>query len=206
MKNITLSIVAAVMAIIAVSCNQSSNKNNEQSTVTSDVPAIQEQSKENDSETSTDNEAIAKAGNFSISPIITDYLTLKNALVSDDDKAAANAGKALLATFNKVDMNTIPADKHKEYLDIADDAKEHAEHIGDNVGNIAHQREHLAVLSEDVKDLIALFGTSKKLYQDHCPMFNDGKGAIWLSEGKEIKNPYYGSEMLTCGNVQQELK
>jgi len=206
MKNITLSIVAAVMAIIAVSCNQSSNKNNEQSTVTSDVPAIQEPSKENDSETSTDNEAIAKAGNFSISPIITDYLTLKNALVSDDDKAAANAGKALLATFNKVDMNTIPADKHKEYLDIADDAKEHAEHIGDNVGNIAHQREHLAVLSEDVKDLIALFGTSKKLYQDHCPMFNDGKGAIWLSEGKEIKNPYYGSEMLTCGNVQQELK
>jgi hypothetical protein len=206
MKNITLSIVAAVMAIIAVSCNQSSNKNNEQSTVTSDVPAIQEPSKENDSETSTDNEAIAKAGNFSISPIITDYLTLKNALVSDDDKAAANAGKALLATFNKVDMNTIPADKHKEYLDIADNAKEHAEHIGDNVGNIAHQREHLAVLSEDVKDLIALFGTSKKLYQDHCPMFNDGKGAIWLSEGKEIKNPYYGSEMLTCGNVQQELK
>ncbi|ASV79775.1 hypothetical protein CMU73_04015 [Elizabethkingia anophelis] len=206
MKNITLSIVAAVMAIIAVSCNQSSTKNNEQSTVTSDVPAIQEPSKENDSETSTDNEAIAKAGNFSISPIITDYLTLKNALVSDDDKAAANAGKALLATFNKVDMNTIPADKHKEYMDIADDAKEHAEHIGDNVGNIAHQREHLAVLSEDVKDLIALFGTSKKLYQDHCPMFNDGKGAIWLSESKEIKNPYYGSEMLTCGNVQQELK
>nr|DAC74488.1 TPA_exp: putative Co/Zn/Cd efflux system membrane fusion protein [Elizabethkingia anophelis] len=194
------------MAIIAVSCNQSSTKNNEQSTVTSDVPAIQEPSKENDSETSTDNEAIAKAGNFSISPIITDYLTLKNALVSDDDKAAANAGKALLATFNKVDMNTIPADKHKEYMDIADDAKEHAEHIGDNVGNIAHQREHLAVLSEDVKDLIALFGTSKKLYQDHCPMFNDGKGAIWLSESKEIKNPYYGSEMLTCGNVQQELK
>lgn len=206
MKNITLSVVAAVMAIIAVSCNQSSNKNNEQSTVTSDVPAVQEPSKENDSETSTDNEAIAKAGNFSISPIITDYLTLKNALVSDDDKAAANAGKALLATFNKVDMNTIPADKHKEYMDIADDAKEHAEHIGDNVGNIAHQREHLAVLSEDVKDLIALFGTSKKLYQDHCPMFNDGKGAIWLSESKEIKNPYYGSEMLTCGNVQQELK
>ena len=69
MKNITLSIVAAVMAIIAVSCNQSSNKNNEQSTVTSDVPAVQEPSKENDSETSTDNEAIAKAGNFSISPI-----------------------------------------------------------------------------------------------------------------------------------------
>jgi hypothetical protein len=35
----------------------------------------------------------AEAKNFSIAPIVTDYLSLKNALVSDDDKAAASAGK-----------------------------------------------------------------------------------------------------------------
>ena len=42
-------------------------------------------------------------------------------------------------------------------------------------GKIDHQREHLASLSKDVSDLIALFGSSQKLYQDHCPMYNDGK-------------------------------
>jgi hypothetical protein len=40
----------------------------------------------------------------------------------------------------------------KEYIDIADDAKEHAEHIADNSGKIAHQREHFALLSRDMND------------------------------------------------------
>ena len=37
-------------------------------------------------------------------------------------------------------------------------------------------------------------------------MYNEGKGAIWLSETKEIKNPYLGGKMLTCGEVQEEIK
>jgi rubrerythrin len=146
-----------------------------------------------------------EAKNFSIAPIVTDYLSLKNALASDNDKAAANAGKKLLGTLNKVDMKTIPADKHKEFMEIFESAKENAEHIGENAGKIDHQREHLASLSEDLKDLVSLFGTSQTLYQDHCPMFNDGKGAVWFSENKEIKNPYYGSKMLTCGKVEKTI-
>jgi hypothetical protein len=92
----------------------------------------------------------------------------------------------LLATLNKMDMKSIPADKHKKYMDIADDAKEHAEHIGENVGNIHHQREHLASLGEDLKDLIDLFGTSQTLYQDHCPMFNEGK--VLFGSAKQRKS------------------
>jgi hypothetical protein len=37
-------------------------------------------------------------------------------------------------------------------------------------------------------------------------MYNDGKGAVWISEAKAIKNPYYGSQMLTCGSVKKEFK
>ena len=47
------------------------------------------------------------------------------------------------------------------------------------------------------------FGSKQKLYQDFCPMANDGKGAIWISEVKEIKNPYYGAEMLSCGSLKK---
>jgi hypothetical protein len=66
-------------------------------------------------------------------------LALKNALVADNDKAAANAGKQFLVTFKKINMKAIPANKHKEYMDIAENAKENAEHIGDNAGKIDHQ-------------------------------------------------------------------
>ncbi len=145
-------------------------------------------------------------GEFSIAPIVKDYLSLKNALILGNDKAAASEGKNLLNTLNKIDMASIPNDKHEAYMEIAADAKEHAEHIGDNVGNIAHQREHLVSISEDLKDLIKLFGAPQTLYQDHCPMFNGGKGAIWFSETKEIKNPYYGSKMIDCGSVQATIE
>jgi len=36
-------------------------------------------------------------------------------------------------------------------------------------------------------------------------MYNDDKGAMWLSETDEIKNPFYGSKMLKCGKVQEKI-
>ena len=143
------------------------------------------------------------ATSFTINEIVSSYLKLKNALVKDDSKGAANAGKALYVTLNSVDTKSLDAKLKKEYVDIADDAKEHAEHIGDNSGKIEHQREHFAMLSKDINDLIKTFGTTQKLYQDYCPMYDEGKSGYWISETKEIKNPYFGSQMLTCGSVRK---
>lgn len=219
MKNIFFSIALATVAIISLSCNQSSNKSNDQqandSTTISETKDLSSATQNDTDSTMALIDATAKkteqqevkevAQNFSIAPIVKDYLVLKNALVADNDRAAANAGKQLFANLNKVDMKTIPANKHKEFMDIFENAKKNAEHIGDNAGKIDHQREHLASLSKDVSDLIALFGTTQKLYQDYCPMYNDGKGAVWISEAKAIKNPYYGNQMLTCGSVKKEF-
>lgn len=220
MKNIFFSIIAlATVAIISLSCNQSSNKSYDQqandSTTISETKDLSSATQNDTDSTMALIDATAKkteqqevkevAQNFSIAPIVKDYLVLKNALVADNDRAAANAGKQLFANLNKVDMKTIPANKHKEFMDIFENAKENAEHIGDNAGKIDHQREHLASLSKDVSDLTALFGTTQKLYQDYCPMYNDGKGAVWISEAKAIKNPYYGNQMLTCGSVKKEF-
>ncbi len=141
---------------------------------------------------------------FSINEIVSGYLNLKNALVKDDSKRAAVAGKALYTTFGKINSSEIEAKLKKQYLDIADDAKEHAEHIGDNSGKIGHQREHFVMLSKDINDLITTFGTNQKLYMDFCPMADDNKGAVWISETKEIKNPYFGKDMATCGSIKKE--
>lgn len=220
MKNIFFSIIAlAAVLTITVSCNQTSNKNSDQpakdTTSIAETQNVPSSTQNGTVSTVVSNDTTAKkadqpeekviAQNFSIAPIVKDYLALKNALVADNDKAAANAGKKLFSTLKNVDMKAIPADKHKQYMEIAENAKENAEHIGDNAGKIDHQREHLASLSKDVSDLIALFGTTQKLYQDYCPMYNDGKGAVWISEAKAIKNPYYGSKMLTCGSLKKEL-
>jgi hypothetical protein len=141
---------------------------------------------------------------FSVDEVLNNYLKLKNALTKDDSKGAANAAKELHTTFNNLKADKIEDKFKKEYADITVDAKEHAEHIGDNSGKISHQREHFAMLSKDVNDLIKIFGTDTKIYRDYCPMYDQGKSGYWISETKDIKNPYYGSEMLTCGGITNE--
>lgn len=140
---------------------------------------------------------------FSTSEIIANYLKLKNALTKDDSKAAAIVANSLLKTFNSTDASSLDSKSKKELLNITENAKEHAKHIGDNPSKIDHQREHFILLSNNMNDLIITFGAKQKLYQDFCPMANDGKGAIWISEIKEIKNPYYGAEMLSCGSLKK---
>jgi hypothetical protein len=217
MKNIVLSIIiSTTAALTVVSCKKSPNKNSELKVQDSTSLSETKTLPQHDSVVSAEQVTAPvqktetpkmqdQSQNFSIESTVKDYLALKNALVADNDKSAASAAKQLLTTLKNIDINSIPAAKQKEYKEIADDAKENAEHIGDNTGKIDHQREHLAFLSKDVSDLIALFGSSQKLYQDHCPMFNDGKGAVWISETKAIKNPYYGNQMLSCGSVKREF-
>ena len=147
------------------------------------------------------------APTFPIKEILTNYLQLKNALAKDNGKDAAAAANAIVAVLGKVDMTTLSKAEMKTYMDVADDLKENAEHIGANAGKLEHQREHFVMLSKDVADLIKTFGNGgQTLYKDYCPMANNGKGAVWISELKEIKNPYQGSKMLTCGSAKETFK
>ena len=138
--------------------------------------------------------------------IIDSYLRLKNALTNDNSKDAAKAGVTLEAALKNLDKSLLTPEEKKVYEDVAEDARMHAQHIRENAGNIGHQREHFDMLSKDMYDLVKAFGSSQVLYKDFCPMYNDKKGAFWLSETKEIKNPYYGKSMLTCGSVKEEIK
>ncbi len=232
MKNVILAVLAMVFVLIA--CNSNTDKSKETKTEKESTPAAQmyacsmhpevtgkkgdkchkcgmelsEPVKKEGSSTGRSDStstAMVMPADFSIKEIVSNYLKLKNSLTKDDSKNAAAAGNAIVANLAALDANSLPAVQKKAFADVADDAKEHAEHIAANAGKIEHQREHFALLSKDVNDLVKTFGAKQKLYQDYCPMYNDGKGATWISETKEIKNPYYGSKMLTCGSVKKEL-
>ncbi|WP_228853047.1 DUF3347 domain-containing protein [Aegicerativicinus sediminis] len=42
---------------------------------------------------------------------------------------------------------------------------------------------------------------NEKAYYNYCPM----KKASWISESKDIRNPFYGKQMLQCGNVKESI-
>ncbi|MDB4291814.1 efflux RND transporter periplasmic adaptor subunit [Maribacter sp.] len=73
--------------------------------------------------------------------------------------------------------------------------------------DLKNQRALLVDLNENIVALaMNIKSPSETLYVQKCPMANSNKGAIWLSAEKEIKNPYYGDAMLTCGSVIDSLK
>ncbi|HYK55302.1 MAG TPA: DUF3347 domain-containing protein, partial [Flavisolibacter sp.] len=124
----------------------------------------------------------------------------------DDAKEAAAGGKAFVEAIGKMNSSHMTADQKKAYQDISGDAKEMAEHIGKSADRIAHQREHFEMLSADIYDLVKVFKTGRSLYKEFCPMYNGGKGVSWISETREIKNPYLGKKMPDCGEVKEEIK
>ncbi len=143
----------------------------------------------------------------SIKEIVNNYLQLKNAFTKDNTNNAATAGASLQTVFKNFDKTALNAEQKKLFEEVADDATEHAEHIAKNGGNIAHQREHFEMLSKDIADLIKTFGNGgQTLYKDFCPMANNNKGAYWISETKDIKNPYLGKAMPTCGSVKETIQ
>lgn len=192
MKNTIIAI--AVFGISFGACNNSGNKSNESQNKNDDTTQDKQQTKNKETK-----------GTASIKAIVQSYLQIKNALANDNGKDAATAGNAMVDAISKADKGAFTIDQKKVYEDIADDAKEMAEHIGRNADNLEHLREHFDMLSTDVYDLVKTFGAGQPLYKDSCPMYNN-KGATWLSETKEINNPYLGKKMPACGSVKEELE
>lgn len=119
------------------------------------------------------------------------YIHLTTALVNGDlaeAKVAANAielGAKLLS--NGTAMATLAAK-----IGAAKD--------------IDFQRTVYAELSNDFISRVKATGlTSGEVYVEYCPMALNDKGASWLSNQKDIKNPYFGESMLTCGEVKETL-
>src|SRR4051794_18081677 len=185
----------AITAALLAACNSNDNQSTTDYTKTSDT--IQE---------STSTATLPNQQPASVNGLVTAYIDMKNALTNDNGNEAASAGKQFSEAVAKVDEGSLSAAQKKVYDDVKDDIKENAEHISTNGGKIAHQREHFDILSKDMYDLVKAFKSSQTLYQDHCPMYNDGKGATWLSEVKDIKNPYLGKKMPDCGTVKEEIK
>lgn len=141
-----------------------------------------------------------------IKSITDNYLQIKNSLTNGKAAEAGEAANKMLAAMKGLDKSLLSADQKKVYDQQEGNLKTSAEHITKSTGDIEHQREMFSTLSESLYTVVKAFGGGKTLYHDHCPMAKDGKGAMWLSETKEIKNPYFGDKMMECGSVEEEIQ
>jgi copper chaperone CopZ len=137
--------------------------------------------------------------------VFDNYFLLKDALVKTDGKAASLVSKELSASLNAVQMDKLAMDVHMVWMKIMGQLKEDAKHISDTQ-DVKHQRDRFITLSKNIYALIKVSKSETPTYYQFCPMANGDKGANWLSKDKAIKNPYFGSQMLSCGKTVETLQ
>jgi len=126
--------------------------------------------------------------------LLNTYYALKDALVSGNAAMAATNAEELVKTINSTDQQTL---NDAARANLVKDATAIS-----NSKDIKLQREKFSTLSNEMFELAKVVKLSTDpVYQQYCPM----KKASWLSKDKGIKNPYYGSAMLTCGSVKTTL-
>lgn len=133
--------------------------------------------------------------NAQVSKLYQNYITVKNALASDSSEKAATAASDFLKTISSVESKTLSAATLSQL-------KNNAKLISTSK-DIKIQREKFENISDQMIVISRTYKLADKtVYLQYCPMADAG----WLSNESKIINPYYGSSMLSCGKVQQEIK
>jgi len=140
-----------------------------------------------------------------LSEVYDSYFAVKDALVRTDGASASTSSKTLFTEINNIKMDNLSMDVHMAWMKVFENLKEDAEHIAD-IKDIGRQRDHFISLSKNIYEVMKISKQETPTYYQFCPMANDGKGANWLSKENAIKNPYYGSQMLNCGNTVETIK
>ena len=137
--------------------------------------------------------------------VFDNYFALKDALVKSDGTMASAMAKQLLNALNDVQMNLLSNEEHSVWMKVMKDLTFDTEHI-EETKDVGHQRGHFNTLSDNMYQLLKVSKQDSPTYYQHCPMANDGKGANWLSRENAVKNPYYGSSMLSCGKTVETIE
>ncbi|KAA5532328.1 DUF3347 domain-containing protein [Taibaiella lutea] len=144
--------------------------------------------------------------------VINDYLSLKNALVATDEQQAKrsaiamqNQMKAFKVIYDSASVkHAIQVSLFSELISMD---KNLSNIVEQNDKSCEPQRIYFKNLSDSLYAFVKNHETTRlQLYRYYCPMALNGKGGWWLSTSKKVENPYFGSKMLTCGELVDTLQ
>lgn len=138
-----------------------------------------------------------------ITAVADAYFQVKNGLVKDNLGDAQKALTTIDQSLAKVNMALVKDQAHDKWMEILQGMKDARGKMG-TTKDIEEARKHFSMLSFHMLEMTETFGVNKAVvYKDYCPMAFGDQGAYWLSEQKDITNPYFGASMLACGEIKQ---
>ena len=173
-----------------------------------DMPATGESSTQ--SENIKPTEALTKttdpAFTAQLTKVYKAYLGMKNAFVETNAEKASSEAKKVKKSVQAVDMDLLKGDTHMVWMDQLEALNSSIESII-SLKDIEKQREAFSRFNQVFYKSLKTFGLDgQTAYYQYCPMAFGDKGAYWLSETKEIRNPYFGDQMLSCGETRETLR
>ncbi len=139
--------------------------------------------------------------------MINTYLEMHKALAADKTDEALAALAKIRTAFARVDMALLKGDVHMTWMHAQENIQK-ALALMEASKDMDDLREGFAMLSKVMAVLAKDFGlgSDSPLYHMRCPMAFQGQGATWLQPDKEVRNPYYGAQMLSCGEVLEVIR
>ena len=125
-----------------------------------------------------------------IAELMEPYLALQAALADDDLDAAQASLKSMMALPGHSGELAKLVHKLME-ADTLD----------------AMRRPHFETLSNRMIEAVQAKPEAfpEALYRMHCPMAYEDRGADWLQNNTDLKNPYFGAMMLHCGELKETM-
>ncbi|MGB5653002.1 MAG: efflux RND transporter periplasmic adaptor subunit [Robiginitalea sp.] len=155
-----------------------------------------------ETESSFEERTFSKAFTMEMAAVIPTYLKMKDALVAGDAPVIKEEARQLVRELSAIPTTGLGADEKSALSTSQSPLKA----IADS-DLLETQRNHFVRLNEVLIPIMERAGGgSQTLYVQTCPMADNNKGAAWMSAQKEIRNPYYGDAMLTCGRVIRTIQ
>lgn len=134
------------------------------------------------------------------------YLKMKDAFVATDARKVSQEAQKVEKSIKSVKMELLKGDAHMAWMDQLKTLNSAIGAIAKST-DIAKQRVEFARFNLAFYKSLKMFGLENDTaYYQYCPMANGDKGAYWFSETEEIRNPYFGDEMLSCGETRETIK
>lgn len=133
------------------------------------------------------------------------YLLMKNAFVASDTELIREKAHDVNTKLMEVNMELLKGDSHMKWMNYQEKMKPAISAI-EAKADLPSQRTAFAEFNEAFHESVESFGLNRgTVFYQYCPMANGNNGAYWLSEISEIRNPYFGDKMLTCGETRDTL-
>jgi len=147
-----------------------------------------------------------------LSPVIQEYLTLKEALVNENREEAAKAAQKIAELLRAEKQGALDEKATREWKKIS-------VRMSDNLKSIQEGKDLEAMrvvfdpLSESFVRMLMTFRHSmeKPLFVFHCPMAFNSRGAYWIEASEDRRNPYFGEkpfkgqDMLKCAELVEKI-